>query len=210
MAWTTPRTWTTSELVTAAMLNEQVRDNSNYLQAALENVTTGHDHDGVDSKQIAWANLPVATQTTWVTCADAVQDTVSGVAARPHQDGYTEGPYSDTIRMIFRFPVPITLTGRAVQVTEIKLYYYTSANDKYFDEVYLRRSDLDGTYTNDLAYTADIGNGSSGAGNVTLLSTSDTPITLADFPYHIVVKVGGGGTYTDYVIYGFKVTWRTV
>lgn len=27
MAWTTPRTWTTGEIVTAAMLNEQVRDN---------------------------------------------------------------------------------------------------------------------------------------------------------------------------------------
>jgi hypothetical protein len=27
MAWTTPRTWATNELVTAALLNEQVRDN---------------------------------------------------------------------------------------------------------------------------------------------------------------------------------------
>ncbi len=31
MAWTTPRTWATSELVTAAMMNANVRDNSNFL-----------------------------------------------------------------------------------------------------------------------------------------------------------------------------------
>lgn len=32
MAWTTPRTWTTGETVTAAMGNEQWRDNASYLK----------------------------------------------------------------------------------------------------------------------------------------------------------------------------------
>jgi len=31
MAWTTPRTWVTSELVTAAMMNTDIRDNINFL-----------------------------------------------------------------------------------------------------------------------------------------------------------------------------------
>jgi hypothetical protein len=31
MAWTAPRTWVTSETVTAAMLNEQIRDNMTFL-----------------------------------------------------------------------------------------------------------------------------------------------------------------------------------
>jgi hypothetical protein len=31
MAWSTPRTWVTSEIVTAAMMNSDVRDNSNFL-----------------------------------------------------------------------------------------------------------------------------------------------------------------------------------
>ena len=31
MAWTTPRTWNVGELVTKAMLDEQIRDNMNYL-----------------------------------------------------------------------------------------------------------------------------------------------------------------------------------
>lgn len=34
MAWTTPRTWTTSEVVTAAMMNTHVRDNLNELRTA--------------------------------------------------------------------------------------------------------------------------------------------------------------------------------
>lgn len=33
MAWTTPRTWTTSEVVTAAMMNTHVRDNEVFLRA---------------------------------------------------------------------------------------------------------------------------------------------------------------------------------
>ncbi len=32
MAWTTPRTWVTGELVTAAMLNAHVRDNFNVVR----------------------------------------------------------------------------------------------------------------------------------------------------------------------------------
>ena len=31
MAWTSPRTWTTGELVTAALMNTHVRDNLSYL-----------------------------------------------------------------------------------------------------------------------------------------------------------------------------------
>lgn len=32
MAWTTPRTWVAGEVVTASMMNEQVRDNLSYLK----------------------------------------------------------------------------------------------------------------------------------------------------------------------------------
>jgi len=37
MAWTTPRTWVTGELVTAAILNSAVRDNLNILKLAINN-----------------------------------------------------------------------------------------------------------------------------------------------------------------------------
>ncbi|MDA1330693.1 MAG: hypothetical protein O3B43_06485 [Chloroflexi bacterium] len=36
MAWTTPRTWTTSELVTASIMNTHIRDNLNYLYSGKE------------------------------------------------------------------------------------------------------------------------------------------------------------------------------
>jgi hypothetical protein len=36
MAWTTPKTWTTSELVTASLLNTHLRDNLNYLYGGKE------------------------------------------------------------------------------------------------------------------------------------------------------------------------------
>lgn len=39
MAWTTPRNWTTNELVTANMMNQQIRDNMNFLIAGI--VPTG-------------------------------------------------------------------------------------------------------------------------------------------------------------------------
>lgn len=38
MAWTSPKTWSTSELVTAALLNTQLRDNLNYLFAGKKKV----------------------------------------------------------------------------------------------------------------------------------------------------------------------------
>ncbi len=43
MAWTTPRTWVTSEIVTAALLNTHIRDNESYLKG---NADAGVDIDG--------------------------------------------------------------------------------------------------------------------------------------------------------------------
>lgn len=38
MAWTTPRTWVTSELVTAALMNTHLRDNLNFLTTNTPNL----------------------------------------------------------------------------------------------------------------------------------------------------------------------------
>ena len=40
MAWTTPRTWTTGELVTAAIMNKHIRDNLNALFSPATDVAT--------------------------------------------------------------------------------------------------------------------------------------------------------------------------
>lgn len=204
MAWTTPRTWTTNELVTAAMLNEQVRDNENYLKDRFA-PASGHDHDGTNSKTIPWTNMPAAQQVTWITGADAVQYTSKGTAARGHLNGYAEGPYADTYEMLFAVPIPYVMAGQTVHLKEIKFYGNTQSNGRYFDAMYLRRSDLDGTYTDDLTYTTDLGNGTTGDVNATIFAGD---LALADFPYMIVVKVAGGGTYDDYRVYGFRVVWE--
>ena len=39
MGWTTPRTWVTGEVVTAAQLNEQIRDNENALKGYLDDIS---------------------------------------------------------------------------------------------------------------------------------------------------------------------------
>lgn len=203
MAWVAPRTWTTGELVTAAMLNEQIRDNENYLKDQFS-TGTGHDHDGVDSKQIPWTNMPAATFVTWVSGADVVTVSYEGTTGRPHVNGYAEGPFGDTIEMLFAFNIPAVWAGQTVHITEIVFYGYTATNGVYFDEIYLRRSDLDGTVTDDVSYITDIGNGSSGDVNATIYSGD---LALGNFPYMLVVKCAGSGQYGNYRVYGFKVTW---
>lgn len=207
MAWTTPKTWTTGELVTAAMLNEQVRDNEVWLKDQFH-VSTGHDHDGSDSKVIPWTNMPVAEQVTWITSADAVNTSYEGQSARPTPMLYAEGPYSDTYEMLFNFRVPYQMAGQAVHVKEIKFYGYTASNLPYFDAVYLRHSDLTNgapLYVDDVTYATDLGNGSSGDFNATIFSGD---LTLTDFPHNLVVKCAGGGQYGDYRVYGFRVVWE--
>lgn len=41
MAWTTPRTWVVSEIVSASVMNTHIRDNLNVL--------SGHRHDNADA-----------------------------------------------------------------------------------------------------------------------------------------------------------------
>lgn len=203
MAYTTPRTWTTDELITAAMFNEQVRDNAAYLKDVYDTLVA-HDHDGVDAAQIPWANLPTLTTVTWIPGITAIYQLTTGVAALIEVGGWAQGSYGYPNAFVFPFTLPASWGGRTPHVTEIVFYGWTQSNLDYFDGVYLRRSDLDGTYTDDVAYTTDIGNGSSGDVNVTVY-TGD--LTLSNFPYHLVVTVGGGGTGSNRKIYGFKVTW---
>ncbi len=54
MAWTAPRTWVTSEVVTAALMNSAVRDNLRYLKGSdgaitiEDDIITSNNVDGVD------------------------------------------------------------------------------------------------------------------------------------------------------------------
>ena len=46
MAWTTPRTWAVNQQLTAALMNQQVRDNLSYLYGNMQRkLVTGYDYD---------------------------------------------------------------------------------------------------------------------------------------------------------------------
>lgn len=143
---------------------------------------------------------------TWIMAAD-VQDHVSyAEVARVQKEVYAEGPYANSGYMLFRWPLPYQINGRTVKVTKITFYGSTSGNSPYFDGIYLRRSDLDGSYTDDISYTTDIGNGSSGDFSQDIYEGS---LELSDFPYAIIVDVAGTGSYYDWIVYGFRIEWTT-
>lgn len=52
MAWTAPRTWTTAEIVTAGMMNEQVRDNELYLKTETDKLDDVSQGDVTGSRAI--------------------------------------------------------------------------------------------------------------------------------------------------------------
>ncbi len=75
MAWTTPRTWSSGELVGASHLNEQLRDNQTVLKAAL-----------TDAGKI------VALNTTYFASVDG--SALTGVGKTALDTDYTDGVHN--------------------------------------------------------------------------------------------------------------------
>lgn len=60
MAWTTPRTWTTGEVVTAAQMNSDVRDNTQHLfDTRAESSSGSYTGDGSGSRTISLPFTPL-------------------------------------------------------------------------------------------------------------------------------------------------------
>lgn len=57
MAWTTPKTWATDEVLTAADMNAQLRDNMNYLSALRVYDQTNIDQTVYTTTSATWANV---------------------------------------------------------------------------------------------------------------------------------------------------------
>lgn len=54
--WSRVKTWVSDEILTAADLNAEFDEGVNEFNAAM-NETTGHDHDGVNSKEVSYLSL---------------------------------------------------------------------------------------------------------------------------------------------------------
>ena len=88
MAWTTPRTWTTGETVTAALMNAQVRDNLNETDAA--SVSAAGDLVYADAANSMGSSLAIGS-TNQMLCSDG-----SGPVWRTPNGDYDSGTGSGT------------------------------------------------------------------------------------------------------------------
>jgi len=75
MAWTTPRTWTTGELVTAAIMNAHVRDNQGVLNpAGVSFVIDGGGAAITTGSKIPWSVPWSCTVDRWDLMGDSPSD----------------------------------------------------------------------------------------------------------------------------------------
>ncbi len=149
---------------------------------------------------------------TWLTAANAISALYNAAtASRVHVSAsaaYVECGTDPTYPILFNFPLPVQLVGLAVKITELLVYYYTAASpDTYITTIELRQvNPADGTTTaTPLNYTTDLGNGSSGNSNASLLAA---PLTLANAPHILCVWTAANNNYDQVRIFGFKVTWE--
>lgn len=68
MAFTT-QTFAYGSLLTSAKMTA-MQDNDTYVKDAVDNTSTGHDHDGTDSKKVAANNLSGIYTSAWTSIAD--------------------------------------------------------------------------------------------------------------------------------------------
>lgn len=111
MAWTNPKTWTHGELVTKAMMDEQIRDNMLYLYNALKIA------GGIDLS-ISRAIPPLSTITP-----AAIEQIESSGASKPNNIQARFDASADE-GLMWQFTLPATYSGT---MTIKVLYYMASA-----------------------------------------------------------------------------------
>ena len=110
MAWTTPRTWTTSELVTAAMMNTHVRDNLNFLAGW----GTGHNADSRTFTNTGLLDLDALTGgagTMAAVTATVTTDTAAVVFVNAFTANSTLGA---TVQIAYKVSGATTIAGQQV------------------------------------------------------------------------------------------------
>lgn len=142
--YTTPRTWATGEIVTAAIMNEHVRDNFDYLKA--RPVVTVNDFDGTVANTSSTSFVDLTGATVDITTSGSskllitahvigVESSAAAAYITAKVDGTnqghatnglaykTVGTNSDLLSFVF-----LTAAAVADGAHTVKLQYRTSAN----------------------------------------------------------------------------------
>ena len=149
IAWTTPRTWVTGELVTAAQMNTDVRDNINFLaswESAIQvqdaNGFTNTSYADLDALTTVPFSSPVIVTVTTGTVALVIVSAgvirnltapqichlgfrVSGATTTAASDNYSAGSDGSVTDRTKTLVVPVTLTAG---VNTFELQARVSAN----------------------------------------------------------------------------------
>ena len=127
MAWSSPRTWTTGEIVTAALMNTHLRDNLNVLNP--NSFTYIHAPGAVLSAgSVTYVRFPYAA---CLQIVEAVTDGASPVEFRFSKDSYANfPPASDTDAIDGSSPLN-TGSARKQQITTLGTWSPSLADGDY-------------------------------------------------------------------------------
>jgi len=100
--------------------------------------------------------------------------------------------------LVFPIHIPTDINGKTIIIDECVIYYNTQANDDYIDSIIIHQLNGDGSYTNTVVHSADLGNGSSGDESHNII---DTQVELEDKPTYLYLKIAGTDTNTDVRFY---------
>lgn len=159
MAWTTPRTWVTSEVVTASLLNTHLRDNLNFLKSGVVSSTTVSASVGPTSAttELVVASAPAVTLdgTTQVEVMFNWYNVTYTVATDSFLMRLYDGPTAGSGTQVAQWLLAIAANGGSGNIRAI-----------------LTPSAASHTYTARLFRSA-------GTGTATLVATATTPATIS-------------------------------
>ena len=96
-------------------------------------------------------------------------------------------------------------SGKTTVIDSIAVIVNTATSGAYITNVILESNDVDGSYTAQVTYATDIGNGSTGDVNQEILTT---PYEMVDYPHYIRFDLAGMVAVTDIKIRGIKVKYH--
>ena len=156
MAWTTPRTWTTSEIVTASMMNTHVRDNLN---------------------ETAPGKATAARQTVWSSAANAISMVTNSVYKTADETVNNSTTLQNDDHLLF------SIAANEVWAFDMFMYYTIASGNPGVKWAFTVPASCTGWYqTATVAANIDAGGGTNAIFSNAIATTSGfTPTGLTSF-----------------------------